>query len=156
MNTLLQRFLSLSLCLAAMTSAARLAGQDIDPNTNGANCSNTTSGVTCVATYHNDGYRDGVNSNETALKPSLFTVPQTSSNFGLLGTNAMTSTTIDGLIYAQPLFLSGVSMASSSQKLSHKTKLVNRAAAADQQNQQLRPVNQDRHLFVRQLLRTEN
>ena len=62
----------------------------------------------CVSTYHNDPMRDGVNSSETALKPSLFP-SQSAANFGLLTPAAGgASGAVDGLIYAQPLYLSGV------------------------------------------------
>jgi hypothetical protein len=64
----------------------------------------------CVSTYHNDPMRDGVNSSETALKPSLFP-SQSAANFGLLTPAAGgASGAVDGLIYAQPLYLSGVVM----------------------------------------------
>jgi hypothetical protein len=69
----------------------------------------------CVSTYHNDPMRDGVNSQETALTQSLFSVPAINSNFGLLTPAAGGATgAVDGLIYAQPLYLSGVAMASTS------------------------------------------
>ena len=66
----------------------------------------------CVSTYHNDPLRDGVMSQETALTPSLF--PATgSANFGLLTPAAGGATgVVDGIIYAEPLYLSGVNMAS--------------------------------------------
>jgi hypothetical protein len=65
----------------------------------------------CVSTYHNDPMRDGVNSNETTLKPSLFP-SQTGANFGLLVPAAGGATgAVDSLIYAQPLYLSRVAMA---------------------------------------------
>lgn len=68
----------------------------------------------CVATYHNDAMRDGVNSHETDLTPSLFP-SQAAANFGLLTPAAGgASGAVDGLIFAQPLYLSGVSMASTS------------------------------------------
>lgn len=68
----------------------------------------------CVATYHNDPMRDGVNSQETILSPTLFT-GQNGGNFGLLTPTAGGATgAVDGLIYAQPLYLSGVAMASTS------------------------------------------
>jgi Abnormal spindle-like microcephaly-assoc'd, ASPM-SPD-2-Hydin len=68
----------------------------------------------CVTTYHNDGARDGVNSQETILTPSLFPT-SASANFGLLKPAAGGATgAVDGLIYAQPLYLSGVAMASTS------------------------------------------
>jgi hypothetical protein len=58
--------------------------------------------------------RDGVNSQETILTPSLFP-SQSGANFGLLTPAAGGATgAVDGLIYAQPLYLSGVAMASSS------------------------------------------
>jgi len=66
----------------------------------------------CVATYHNDPMRDGVNSQETTLTQSLFP-SQNGANFGLLKPSAGgVSGAVDGLIYAQPLYLSGVNMAS--------------------------------------------
>jgi len=68
----------------------------------------------CVATYHNDPMRDGVNSLESSLKPSLFT-NSAGANFGLLTPAAGGATgAVDALVYAQPLYLSGVSMASTS------------------------------------------
>jgi hypothetical protein len=68
----------------------------------------------CVTTYHNDPARDGVNSQETILTPSLFP-SQSGANFGLLKPAAGGATgAVDGLLYAQPLYLSGVAMASSS------------------------------------------
>jgi hypothetical protein len=60
-----------------------------------------TAGSACVTTYHNDNARDGVNPNETTLTPTNVTA----KGFGLLGT-----ATVDGLIYAQPLYLTGVAM----------------------------------------------
>jgi len=68
----------------------------------------------CVTTYHNDPMRDGVNSEEKVLKASLFP-SQAKANFGLLIPAAGGATgAVDGLIYAQPLYLSGVKMASKS------------------------------------------
>ena len=68
----------------------------------------------CVTTYHNDPMRDGVNSRETALRPNLFP-SQTGANFGKLTPAAGGATgAVDGLIYAQPLYLSAVSMAATS------------------------------------------
>ena len=67
----------------------------------------------CVATYHNDPMRDGVNSQETTLTQSLFPTAK-KANFGLLVPAAGGATgAVDGLIYAQPLYLSGVTMATS-------------------------------------------
>jgi hypothetical protein len=67
----------------------------------------------CVSTYHNDPARDGVQSQESSLSPSLFPASGP-ANFGLLvpATGGATGA-VDGLIYAQPLYLSGVSMAAS-------------------------------------------
>lgn len=60
-------------------------------------------GSPCVPTYHNDNARDGVNPHETVLTPTNLSI----TNFGLLpGGNV----TVDGLIYAQPLYLSGVAV----------------------------------------------
>ncbi len=68
----------------------------------------------CVTGYHNDPMRDGVNSHETILKPTLFP-SQSSANFGLLTPAAGGATgAVDGLVYAQPLYLSGVKMAKTS------------------------------------------
>jgi len=68
----------------------------------------------CVTTYHNDPMRDGVNSKETTLSPSLFPAGK-NANFGLLVPSAGGATgAVDGLVFAQPLYLSGVSMASTS------------------------------------------
>jgi hypothetical protein len=65
----------------------------------------------CVATYHNNATRDGVNSQETTLTPSLFP-SQSDANFGLLQPSSSgASGAVDGMIYAQPLYLSGVTMA---------------------------------------------
>jgi len=60
-----------------------------------------TTGSPCVSTYHNDNARDGVNPNETVLTPSNVTA----KDFGLLAT-----ATVDGLIYAQPLYLTAVAL----------------------------------------------
>jgi len=62
-----------------------------------------TAGSACVSTYHYDNARDGVNPNETTLTPSNVTT----ANFGLLSGGTVT---VDGLIYAQPLYLSGVAL----------------------------------------------
>jgi len=58
----------------------------------------------CVTTYHNDNARDGVNGNETILKPTVVS----GSTFTLI----KNFDNLDGLVYAQPLYLSGVTMAS--------------------------------------------
>ena len=60
-------------------------------------------GSPCVSTYHNDNARDGVNSNETLLTPSTMTA----SKFGLLPGGTVN---VDGLIYAQPQYLTGVAV----------------------------------------------
>jgi hypothetical protein len=85
----------------------RAVAQNITTGAPGANCTGT--GV-CVSTYHNDNFRDGVNSNEIALKPSLFnTLNPLASNFGLVGsTPSSGATALDGLVYGQPLYLTGV------------------------------------------------
>ena len=68
----------------------------------------------CVTTYHNDAKVDGIQSQETILKQSLFP-SQSGANFGLLTPAAGGATgAVDGLLYAQPLYLSGVAMASTS------------------------------------------
>jgi hypothetical protein len=65
----------------------------------------------CVSTYHYDNMRDGVQAQESSLSPSLFPTKGL-ANFGLLEPAAGGATgAVDGLIYAQPLYLSGVSMA---------------------------------------------
>ena len=53
-------------------------------------------GSASVLTYHNDDMRDGVNSNETILNPSNVNPQQ----FGKL-----TALSVDGQIYAQPLYV---------------------------------------------------
>jgi len=63
----------------------------------GATCS-----LGCVTTYHNDNSRDGVNGSETTLTPAAVS----SSSFTLL----QHFDNLDGLVYAQPLYLSGVQM----------------------------------------------
>jgi hypothetical protein len=57
-----------------------------------------TSTNPCVATYHNDVSRDGVNQNETTLTPKYVK----SHTFGT------TTVSTDGLIYAQPLYIHGL------------------------------------------------
>jgi hypothetical protein len=57
-----------------------------------------------VLTYHNDTARDGVNSREFALSSSTVTT----STFGKLFSCA-----VDGAVYAQPLWMRGVSVAGS-------------------------------------------
>src|SRR5690242_20426741 len=52
-----------------------------------------------VLTYHNDNARTGANLGETLLTPA--NVNQT--NFGKI-----TQQTVDGYVYAQPLYVSGV------------------------------------------------
>jgi hypothetical protein len=108
--------IAITLSLTILSPSSARAQDDIDPTISGASCSNTTLGVTCVATYHNDNLRDGVNLNENALKPGLFNLINPSqSNFGRVGTTPASGTgALDGLVYAQPLFLSSVSMSSTS------------------------------------------
>ena len=55
-----------------------------------------------VLTYHNDSARDGVNTSEYALSSATVT----SATFGKLFSCA-----VDGAVYAQPLWMSGVSIA---------------------------------------------
>lgn len=55
-----------------------------------------------MTTYHNDQARDGVNGNETVLTPGIVS----GSTFTLL----KNFDNLDGLVYAQPLYLSGVTM----------------------------------------------
>ncbi|MDB6059101.1 MAG: hypothetical protein JWO95_2945, partial [Verrucomicrobiales bacterium] len=54
-----------------------------------------------VITFHNDLARTGANTNETILTPSNVN----SSNFGLSFSNS-----VDGQVYAQPLYLSGMAI----------------------------------------------
>ena len=54
-----------------------------------------------VTTYHNDNARTGQNTQETILTPSNVT----SSQFGKLFT-----VSVDGWVYAQPLYLSSVNI----------------------------------------------
>ena len=61
---------------------------------------NTSPGA--VLTYHNDDARDGAFTQETTLTPSVVT----STTFGKLR-----SYTVDGQIYAQPLFVPQLSIA---------------------------------------------
>ncbi len=94
----------LGLAIMIIVLAASMAQAQADP------CSTRP----CVTTYHNDPMRDGVNSRETALKPNLFP-SQAGANFGKLTPAASGATgAVDGLIYAQPLFLSAVSMVATS------------------------------------------
>ena len=86
----------LTLTLLATTIAR---AQNPITNTPGA----CKAGTPCVSTYHNDNARDGVNSNETILTPSTLTT----NDFGLLNGGTVT---VDGQIYAQPLYLSGVAV----------------------------------------------
>lgn len=100
--------LPILLALSTLATITTRAQDNIDPNTVGA-CVNATD--PCVPTYHNDNARDGIQPNETVLNSSLF---GTTVNFGFIGSNATkTSTVIDGLIYAQPLYLTGIKMATS-------------------------------------------
>ncbi len=55
-----------------------------------------------VATYHNDNARTGLNAKEGALKPS---------NVNANGFGALFVQPVDGQVYAQPLYLFGVTMA---------------------------------------------
>lgn len=55
-----------------------------------------------MITYHNDGYRTGLNPHETQLKPSNVN----KSSFGKLFTQ-----TVDGQVYGQPLYVPNLSIA---------------------------------------------
>jgi hypothetical protein len=95
--------LLLSLVVVALSFVPAHAQDPIDPGTTGA-CVNSTD--PCVPTYHNDKSRDGVQPNETLTQSLL-----TGGSFGFIGSSAAnTSTVIDGLIYAQPLYLTGITM----------------------------------------------
>ena len=89
--------LGLALFVCALSDSA--AAQDFTPGA-GASCPRA-----CVTTFHNDNARDGVTAYETILNP---TVVQ-GTTFGLQAS----FTNLDGLVYAQPLYLSGVNMSSS-------------------------------------------
>src|ERR1035438_9665164 len=54
-----------------------------------------------VLTYHNDNARTGANTNETTLTPANVNV----NSFGLLRKYA-----VDGYVYAQPLYFSGLAI----------------------------------------------
>lgn len=102
------RVVCLCICILALTTVLLLCSTTVS-----AQAGACTSGP-CVSTYHNDGMRDGVNSQETILSPKLFPA-QSAANFGLLVPAAGGATgAVDGLIYTQPLYLSGVAMATTS------------------------------------------
>jgi hypothetical protein len=73
-----------ALCLAVALLAAPRAASQVD-----------------VLTYHNDNARTGQNLNETVLKPGSVNT----AHFGQLFTRA-----VDGWVYAQPLYMSHLSM----------------------------------------------
>jgi hypothetical protein len=100
LTTALMTFMIVTFVLAGATAWA----QKPIVGTTGA-CK--TAGSPCVPTYHNDNARDGVNPNETVLTPSTLT----SGDFGLLSGGTVT---VDGLIYAQPLYLSAVAVSTPS------------------------------------------
>src|ERR1700682_1182725 len=64
-------------------------------------CTTSLRAQTSVTTYHNDNARTGKNVQETILTPANVN----SSQFGKLFT-----ITVDGAVYAQPLYLSNVSI----------------------------------------------
>lgn len=100
--------ISLSLAFAALSWVSAHAQDPIDPGHAGA-CIHTTDA--CVTTYHNDNNRDGVQPNEGTLNPTLLS----GGSFGFIGQSSTTAaTTIDGLIYAQPLYLHAITMKTSS------------------------------------------
>ncbi len=84
-------------CLLTATALT----QNVDTSSSGAQCST----LPCVTTYHYDNARDGVTAQETLLTPSSFTLPH---NFGVIST---APAQLDGLVYAQPLYLSQIPMA---------------------------------------------
>jgi hypothetical protein len=67
-----------------------------------SNHTTNTSGFAGVFTQHNDILRTGLNQNETALTP---TVVKTTTSFG-----KKFSQTVDGYVYAQPLYEPGVNI----------------------------------------------
>jgi hypothetical protein len=93
-------FLGIALGIAGLLylSADTASAQDF-AQSSGASCASG-----CVTTYHNDNARDGVSGNETVLTPSVIS----GSTFTLI----QHFDNLDGLVYAQPLYLSGVTMAS--------------------------------------------
>lgn len=90
-NSKLTSFAVLVACaLATYTLYSRTAVQATNPNL-------CISG--CITTYHYDDTRQGVNSQETVLKASTLT------NSGFKFQNAAQ---VDGQVYAQPLYMSGL------------------------------------------------
>jgi len=90
----------LALCILALLCLLPLvvaAAQDDggDPSA-GANCGNSP----CMTTYHNNNARTGLNTHETVLVANSTGWTQT------FGTTSTVQT--DGMIYAQPLYVSGV------------------------------------------------
>jgi len=102
-SPLLHLAIILSVELIAFAPPAMRAQDPVDPSTPGA-C--VAAGSPCVPTYHYDKARSGVNPNEPTLTPTLLS----SGNFGLLQNG---SYQVDALVYAQPLYLSGVAMSAS-------------------------------------------
>src|SRR4051812_47856626 len=86
------------------TPPAKAGTHTIRATSNGSTGSATVfvSDIKGVLSYHNDNARDGVNSREFALSSSTVT----SSTFGKLF-----SCTVDGAVYAQPLWMKGISIA---------------------------------------------
>jgi len=68
-----------------------------------ASFSVAVTGLTAVATYHNDLYRDGVNSQEYALTPA---------SVGSGAFSKLYSCTVDGPIYTQPLWVPNLTLGS--------------------------------------------
>jgi hypothetical protein len=80
------------------------AGNHIVTATSGTSSGSATIAITDlrgVLTYHNDSARDGINGREFALAPSTVTA----ATFGKLF-----SCTVDGAVYAQPLWMRGLSI----------------------------------------------
>ncbi len=76
-----------------------------------ANCA----GHPCMTTYHSNNNRNGVNSRETYLVANSFP-----SGFG----TSPASVSVDGMVYAQPLYMYGVSWAGSSNCAAGATNMV--------------------------------
>jgi hypothetical protein len=97
--------ISLSLAFVALSFVSAHA-QDQISFTKGA-CGTSTAPTPCASTYHYDNFRTGVQPLEATLIPSLV-----QSNFGVVPVQGQSNNyyQVDGLIYAQPLYLSGVAM----------------------------------------------
>ncbi len=104
-KTLFRRLFASGAIALVFTAAAvltRCGGMAAGPSS-GTSPSGSSSGqsLQSVTTYHNDGARTGLNPQETTLSPANVN----SGQFGRLY-----SFSVDGQIYAQPLYLPGVSI----------------------------------------------